>query len=223
VWLFLRDILVIFIAAIIISLGIKTFLVRSFYIPSGSMMNTLQVNDRIIVNQLEPRFIPIERGDVVVFRDPGGWLPPQYEAPVNPVLGGVDWFLTTVGLSASDDGDHLIKRVIGLPGDTVTCCDENGLMEVNGTPLDEPYTVLIEGESRASQEDFSVVVPPGSLWVMGDNRYNSLDSRYNQDTSSRGFVPIDDVVGRAVVITWPVDRWSFLDDYPSTFRGVDDE
>jgi len=219
--LFVRDIVVIFLAAIIISVGIKTFLVRSFYIPSGSMMDTLQVDDRIIVNQLIPRAFPIERGDVVVFRDPGGWLPAEPAPTVNPIVGAIDWFTEAVGLSASDSNDHLIKRVIGLPGDTVTCCNELGQMEVNGVPLDEPY--LAAGISKASEVDFSVVVPEGSLWVMGDNRNNSQDSRFNQDTPSKGFVPIDNVVGRAFVITWPYQHWSWLDNYPDTFRGVGDE
>lgn len=222
VGLFLRDILIIFVAAIIISVGIKTFLIRSFYIPSGSMQDTLQVSDRIIVNQLVPRLVPIDRGDVVVFRDPGGWLPPQTEVQQNPVAAGIDWVLTTLGLSASDSNDHLIKRVIGLPGDTVVCCNAVGQMEVNGIPLDEPYVKLSDGVTKVSFDDFSVTVPADSLWVMGDNRYNSEDSRYQRDKPGEGFVPIENVVGRAFVITWPIDHWGWLDDYPATFRGVGD-
>lgn len=218
--LFLRDILIIFVAAIIISVGIKAFLIRSFYIPSGSMESTLVQNDRIIVNELVPDLVPIQRGDVVVFRDPGGWLDPVPQAQVNPVAGGIDWFLTLIGLSASDSNDHLIKRVIGLPGDTVTCCNELGQMEVNGVPLDEPYLQLPDGATRVSEQDFEQTVPEGSLWVMGDNRYSSRDSRYNTDTPSRGFVPIDNVVGRAFVVTWPVENWSWLDNYPETFAEV---
>ena len=221
--LFVRDIVVIFVAAIVISVGIKTFLIRSFYIPSSSMTNTLQVNDRIIVNQLVPDVVELKRGDVVVFRDPGGWLPQLVETDVNPVVGAVDWFLTMIGLSASDSNDHLIKRVIGLPGDTVMCCNPVGQMEVNGAPLDEPYLNLPAGASTVSGDDFSVTVPEGSLWVMGDNRYSSKDSRYNTDTPSNGFVPVDNVVGRAFVITWPSEHWSFIDNYPDTFRGVGDE
>jgi len=221
--LFVRDIVVIFVAAIVISVGIKTFLIRSFYIPSSSMTNTLQVNDRVIVNQLVPDVVELKRGDVVVFRDPGGWLPQLVETDVNPVVGAVDWFLTMIGLSASDSNDHLIKRVIGLPGDTVMCCNPVGQMEVNGAPLDEPYLNLPAGASKVSGDDFSVTVPEGSLWVMGDNRYSSKDSRYNTDTPSNGFVPVDNVVGRAFVITWPSEHWSFIDNYPDTFRGVGDE
>lgn len=220
--LFVRDILVIFVAAIIISVGIKTFLIRSFYIPSGSMENTLQVNDRIIVNQLIPDVVPLQRGDVVVFRDPGGWLPNQVQPEVNPVQSAIDWVTTAIGLSASDLNDHLVKRVIGLPGDVITCCNEVGRMEVNGVPLDEPYLKLPDGTTRASLVDFSVTVPAGSVWVMGDNRNNSQDSRYNQETPSKGFVPLDNVVGRAFVITWPVDHWTWLDNYPATFSDVGD-
>ncbi len=220
VLLFLRDILIIFIAAIIISVGIKAFLIRSFYIPSGSMESTLVQNDRIIVNELVPDLVGLERGDVVVFRDPGGWLDPLPQPELSPIAAGFDWFLTLIGLSASDSNDHLIKRVIGLPGDTVTCCNELGQMEVNGVPLDEPYLQLPDGSKRVSADDFEQTVPEGSLWVMGDNRYSSKDSRYNTDTPSLGFVPIDNVVGRAFVVTWPVSNWSWLDNYPETFAEV---
>ncbi|MBC7442676.1 MAG: signal peptidase I [Ramlibacter sp.] len=221
--LFFRDLLVIFVVALLISFLIKTFLVRSFYIPSGSMETTLLVNDRIIVNQLEPKLIPIERGDVVVFRDPGGWLLPQAPTPQNPIVAGVDWILSVVGLSAPDSNDHLIKRVIGLPGDHVVCCNALGQMSVNDVPLDEAYVSLPVGETRVSKDDFDIVVPEGSLWVMGDNRYNSKDSRYNGDTPGKGYVPDDNVVGRALVISWPLARWSWLDDYPEVFRGIPSE
>ncbi|TFC18988.1 signal peptidase I [Cryobacterium algoritolerans] len=221
--LFLRDLLVIFVVALLISFLIKTFLIRSFYIPSGSMETTLLVNDRIIVNQLEPGLIPITRGDVVVFRDPGGWLLPQTPVQQNPIVAGVDWVLSVVGLSAPDSNDHLIKRVIGLPGDHVVCCNALGQMSVNDIPLSEPYLQLPVGESKVSKDAFDVVVPAKSLWVMGDNRYNSKDSRYNGDTPGKGFVPIENVVGRALVISWPVTRWTWLDDYPEVFRGVSAE
>ena len=214
-WRFLRDVLIILVAAILISFLIKTFLIRSFYIPSPSMEDTLEVNDRIIVNELQPKLFPLQRGDVVVFKDPGGWLPPS-EPDTNPV----DWVLSVVGLTAPDSNDHLIKRVIGLPGDHVTCCNTFGQMSVNGTPLDEPYVKLPTGITAVSKDAFDVTVPKGSLWVMGDNRYDSADSRYNRDKPGNGFVPMDDVVGRAILITWPVDRWTWLDDYSLTFADV---
>jgi signal peptidase I len=221
-WRFVRDILLILLAAIVISFLIKTFLIRSFYIPSESMQNTLQVNDRIIVNELEPKLVPIQHGDIVVFKDPGGWLPPDTETTEpNGVAAFFDWALSIVGLTAPDSNDHLIKRVIGLPGDVVACCNAYGQMTVNGVALDETkYLLLPPGVTKVSRDDFSVTVPKNSLWVMGDNRYNSSDSRYHQATASKGFVPIGDVTGRAFVISWPVSRWSWLSDYPGTFAGV---
>ncbi|MGV8895860.1 MAG: signal peptidase I [Rhodoglobus sp.] len=218
--IFVRDILVIFIAALLISFLIKTFLIRSFYIPSDSMNSTLIQQDRIIVNQLEPVLIPIERGDVVVFRDPGNWLPPSSEIPVNGFVSAVDAVLGFVGLSAPDSNDHLIKRVIGLPGDVVKCCNDFGQITVNGVPLEEPYILLPNGISKATRDDFEVTVPEGKLWVMGDNRYNSADSAYHRDDPTGGFVPISNLVGRALLISWPVDRWTWLDNYPVTFRDV---
>jgi signal peptidase I len=216
-----RDLAIIFAIALLASVLIKTFLVRSFYIPSGSMENTLQINDRILVNQLEPSLMPISRGDVVVFKDPGGWLPPTVEPAKNPVSAAVDWVLQGVGLAPDDADDHLIKRVIGLPGDHVTCCNALGQMSVNGVPLDESaYLKLPAGVSAVSQQPFDVTVPPNSLWVMGDNRYNSADSRFNRDKPGNGFVPISDVVGRAILVTWPISRWTWLDDYGSVFGTV---
>jgi len=218
--LFLRDLLVIFVVAVLVSFLIKTFLIRSFFIPSQSMEQTLVQDDRIIVNQLEPEMTPISRGDVVVFKDPGGWLPARVETPQPPLIAAVDWFLAFVGLSAPDSNDHLVKRVIGLPGDHVICCNALGQMSVNGVPLDEPYVALPPGESKVSRDDFDEVVPGDSLWVMGDNRYNSKDSRYNGETPLKGFVPIENVVGRAFVVSWPVDHWSWLGNYPEVFAGV---
>ena len=219
--IFLRDILFIFLAALVISFLIKTFLIRSFYIPSDSMNSTLIQNDRIIVNQLEPSLIPISHGDVVVFRDPGNWLPPSVDVPVNGFVGAVDAVLGFVGLSAPDSNDHLIKRVIGLPGDVVKCCNDFGQITVNGIPLEEPYILLPDGVTKATREDFEVTVPQGKIWVMGDNRYNSADSAFHRNDPTGGFVPISNLVGRALLISWPVDRWTWLDNYPVTFRDVD--
>ncbi|MFT4028662.1 MAG: signal peptidase I [Protaetiibacter sp.] len=219
---FLRDVALIVLAAIVISFLIKTFLIRSFYIPSESMEDTLLVNDRIIVNQLEPDLTPISRGDVIVFTDPGGWLDPVVTPPQDPVAGFFEWLGSVVGLTAPDSNDHLIKRVIGLPGDHVTCCNDFGQLSVNGVALDESaYVKLPDGVTRVSRDDFDVTVPDGSLWVMGDNRWNSRDSRYNRDNPGNGFVPIDDVVGRAVLISWPISRWTWLDNYPLVFDGVE--
>lgn len=220
--LFIRDIILIFLAAIIISVGIKTFLIRSFYIPSSSMENTLQVQDRIIVNQLIPDLFDVERGDIVVFRDPGGWLNPIPQEQRPPLVEAVDWMLSAIGLSAPDSNDHLIKRVIGLPGDEVACCNAFGQLSVNGMPIDEAYLKLPDKVTKVSKDDFAVTVPEKSLWVMGDNRYNSCDSRCNTSGPTEGFVPLDQVVGRAFLISWPSQNWTWLDNYPQTFAGVDE-
>ncbi|RIX28353.1 signal peptidase I [Amnibacterium setariae] len=218
---FLRDLVVIVVVAVLASFLIKTFLIRSFYIPSVSMQNTLQVGDRILVNELVPGLVPLQRGDVVVFKDPGGWLEgEQVAAPSNPVEAAGDWILSLVGLSNQDANNHLVKRVIGLPGDHVVCCNALGQMSVNGAPLDEPYVVLQPGSRAVSGVSFDITVPKDRLWVMGDNRFNSKDSRFNGDTPSKGFVPVEDVVGRAFVLSWPVSHWSWLSDYPDTFGGV---
>ncbi len=222
-WLFVRDLLIIFVIALVASVLIKTFLVRSFYIPSSSMENTLQINDRILVNQLEPNVIPLTRGDVVVFKDPGGWLPAVAQPTKNPLVAAVDWVLQGVGLAPDDANDHLIKRVIGLPGDNVVCCNALGQMSVNGVPLDESaYLKLPDGVTAVSQESFDITVPANSLWVMGDNRYNSADSRFNQEKPGKGFVPIGNVVGRAVLVTWPIAHWAWLDNHGDVFSGIPD-
>ena len=220
--LFLRDILVIFVVALLVSFLVKTFLVRSFYIPSASMEQTLQIDDRILVNELVPDLVGLERGDVIVFRDPGGWLPPSPEPDQPPLAAAADWVLSLVGLSASDSDDHLIKRLVGLPGDHVVCCNALGQMSVNDVPLAEPYVVIPAGKTDVSDVAFDVVVPENSLWVMGDNRYNSRDSRFNREQPGDGFVPVDNVVGRAFVISWPTANWGWLDNYPDVFSGIPD-
>jgi signal peptidase I len=221
--LFLRDVLLILLAALLISFLIKTFLIRSFFIPSGSMESTLLEDDRIIVNQLVPDVTELERGDIVVFRDPGGWLdtvPPER----SPVVEFFEGALSIVGLAAPDSDEHLIKRVIGLPGDTIACCNDFGQMSVNGVPLDEPYTQLPAGVTRVSEKNFEVTVPEGTIWVMGDNRYYSADSRAHLGDvdAASPFVPIEDVVGRAIIVTAPVSRWGWLDNHSEVFRGIDD-
>lgn len=135
-WRLLRDLAVILLVALLVSFLVKTFLLRSFYIPSGSMKNTLQIDDRVIVNERAT----LHRGDVVVFRDPGGWLDAgasvERATPASP--SALSTVLSAVGLGAGQ-GDYLIKRVIGLPGDHVQCCNALGQMEVNGVPIAEPY------------------------------------------------------------------------------------
>ncbi len=214
--LFLRDAAIVVVIALLASFLIKTFLVRSFYIPSGSMENTLQIDDRVLVNELVPNVVPLSHGDVVVFEDPGGWLPAA--DPSDP-----GWFvdmLEAIGLAPADGDDHLIKRVIGLPGDRVSCCNALGQLEINGVAIQEPYIVIPPGEQNAATLSFDVTVPDGYLWVMGDNRWNSEDSSRHMDDPGHGFVPVKNVVGRAFVINWPLGRFAWLDDYPGVFAAV---
>jgi signal peptidase I len=222
-WPFVRDLLIIVLIAVVVSFVVKTFLVRSFYIPSGSMEQTLQIKDRILVDELTPHFGEYERGDVVVFRDPGGWLPPSTEPERSPVVEAADWLLSLVGLTAPDSDDHLIKRVIGVSGDHVVCCNAIGQITVNDVPIDEtPYLNLAAGEAAPEEVAFDVEVPGDSLWVLGDNRDHSRDSRYNQEQPNKGFVPIDNVVGRAFLITWPFSRFGAIDFHHDVFAGVPD-
>ncbi|UAJ80101.1 signal peptidase I [Leifsonia sp. ZF2019] len=209
-----RDVLVTLVAAVLVSFLIKTFIVRSFYIPSASMENTLERNDRVVVNELQPTVFPVSRGDVVVFKDPGGWLSgsAHSQQPLTPA----EAILSFVGIPSAKEDGHLIKRIIGMPGDKVMCCNTLGQITVNGYAIDEtPY--LFAPRRPASAIPFSVTVPAHSYWVMGDNRDNSGDSRYHQNDPGRGFVPQAAIVGRAFVITWPPSRWSWLDDYPTVF------
>lgn len=202
--------------ALALSLLVKTFLVQAFYIPSSSMEDTLAVNDRIMVNKLAPGVSELQRGDVVVFTDPGGWLDDPMESRTGAMRVAID-ILTFVGIIPHDAGEHLIKRVVGLPGDTVECCDVEDRLTVNGAPVDEPY--LKPGVSPSSYE-FEVVVPEGTVWLMGDNRSNSADSRAHMGDPGGGFVPVDHVVGRAVVIMWPLDRIGSLGGGQDAFAEV---
>lgn len=212
-----RETAIILVSAIVLSLLIKTFLAQAFFIPSGSMQNTLLVGDRVMVTKLAPGPLDVHRGDIVVFKDPGGWLPPVEQAPGTPVGRAVTSVLTFVGLLPQDSGEHLIKRVIGVAGDTVECCDEQGRLLVNGVPIDEPY--LAPGASP-SELEFTVTVPAGSLWVMGDNRQNSEDSRYHQGNPGGGSIPVSDVVGVAFVTLWPLDRITLLRNPGQVFADV---
>jgi signal peptidase I len=198
--------------ALVVSLVVKTFLLQAFFIPSQSMEQTLDIGDRVIVSKLTPGPFELHRGDVVVFSDPGGWLPetaPTQRGAVGTVVAEA---LTFVGLLPEDSDDHLIKRVVGLPGDHVVCCDASGSLTVNDTPVDE--SAYLADAAVPSLDDFDVTVPQGALWVMGDNRPESADSRYNRDKPSDGFVPVDLVVGRAYAVVWPVSHWAWLGGEP---------
>lgn len=214
-FLWLKEVATVVIVAIVLSFLIKTFLFRAFYIPSESMVNTLDVNDRIFVNLLVPEPMALQHGDVVVFRDSQGWLAPAAAKTKGPFTWVQDG-LTFVGLLPDNSEQHLVKRVIGLPGDHVVCCDAGGQLTVNGTPLNEKY---INSAEIPQVRDFDVVVPAGKVWVMGDNRNHSADSRAHMDTNG-GFVNESDIEGKAAVIAWPLNRISALDNYPDVFRAV---
>jgi len=190
---------------------VKTFLVQAFYIPSGSMEPTMLVNDRVLVQKVSYWNGDIKRGDIVVFDDSGQWLTPdQSRKPHNFVQSGLEIF----GLFPT--GGHLIKRVVGVGGDRVACCDQQGRITVNGEPLDEPY--LLE-QDEAGDQVFDVEVPKNHLWVMGDNRNNSADSRAHLGDPGGGFVPEKNVVGKAWVRVWPWSRAGFVS-YPETFDSL---
>lgn len=213
----LREGVVVVGTALVLSLLIKTFLAQAFYIPSESMEQTLVRDDRVLVSLLTPGPFDLQRGDVVVFRDPGGWLDPALQPERSGMSQAAVDVLTFVGVLPQDAGEHLIKRVIGLPGDHVVCCDADGRLTINGEPVDETY--LPEG-TVPSTLTFDVTVPEGRIWVMGDNRGFSQDSRYHQDLPGNGTVSTDMVVGRAVLLFWPLDRFTTLSDHPEVFDVV---
>ncbi|MBT2513069.1 signal peptidase I [Arthrobacter sp. ISL-30] len=213
--LWLKEIATVVAIAIVLSFLIKTFLFRAFYIPSESMVNTLDINDRIFINLLVPEPIALERGDVVVFKDSQGWLEATPKQPPGPFKWVQDG-LVFVGLLPDDNEQHLVKRVIGLPGDRVACCDAQGRISINGTPLDETY---INPAEIPAPQAFDIVVPDGKIWVMGDNRNHSADSRKHQEANG-GFINLEDVEGKATVIAWPLNRWQVLDNHSEVFRNV---
>ena len=212
---FLRETVVVLVSALVLSVVIKTFLAQAFYIPSESMEHTLEVGDRLVVNKLTPGPFDLEHGDIVVFLDPGGWL--SSVPPDDP--NAVEQVLTWIGVLPEHADEHVIKRVIGLPGDQVVCCTDQGQITVNGEPITEPY---VADGAAPSDVEFDVVVPEGHLYVLGDNRPHSKDSRYNGGSVGGGFVPVRNVVGTAFVITWPLDRITWLTDPDETFADVPD-
>ncbi len=195
----LREFPILVIVALAVSLIIKSFLVQFFYIPSGSMENTLQINDRVAVNKLPFISKSIERGDVVVFRDPANWLPEPYADNQNKIIAKIKDGLVLVGVLPNPAKQYLVKRVIGVAGDNVV--GKDGVVTINGKKTTEPY---IFAGNKASELDFNVTVPEGKIWVMGDHRGASADSRYHQDDVNNGFVPESKVTGRVVGIIWPI-------------------
>ncbi|MEZ0076813.1 signal peptidase I [Planotetraspora sp. GP83] len=210
---FWRELPVLIVVAVVLALLIKSFVVQAFYIPSESMEDTLLTNDRVLVNKLVYRVRDIERGDIVVFSGVDSWDPEvKLEEPSNPIAAFFRWVGTAFGFVPGEK--DYIKRVIGVPGDKVKCCDAKGRITVNGVPLEEK-SYLYPGDVPSSR-DFEVTVPKDRLWVMGDHRSVSLDSRSHQGDPGGGTIPANEVIGRAFVIVWPFNRAKILP-IPETF------
>ena len=208
----LREFPVLVIVALAVSIVIKTFLVQFFFIPSGSMENTLQINDRVAVNKVPFIGKSIKRGDVVVFRDPDNWLPEPYTGDENKYLAKVKEAFVAVGVLPNPTKQFLVKRVIGVAGDKVECCSKNKKLMINGVEIDEPY---IFAGNTASDTDFNVTVPEGKIWVMGDHRGASADSRFHQDDINNGMVPTFRITGKVVGIIWPIKNLGVVHSYSS--------
>lgn len=202
--------------AIGVVLLITTFVAKPFSIPSGSMEGTLAIGDRVLVNRAVYHLRSVERGDIVVFDGSDSFVPASEVPSRDPFTGVLTWIGQSIGVVPPDSTDF-IKRVIGVGGDRVTCCDAEGRITVNGTPLDEE-AYLYAGDAPSTQ-GFDVVVPQGMLWVMGDHRSNSADSRAHLGDPGGGFVPESKVVGRAMSVLWPVGSLQNLE-IPATFATV---
>ncbi|HEX6856980.1 MAG TPA: signal peptidase I [Streptosporangiaceae bacterium] len=218
---FWRELPVLIVIALVIALLIKNFVVQAFYIPSPSMEHTLNVGDKVLVNKLVYDFRDIQPGDIIVFNGAGSWdpVPPPVPSSTNPLVRLYDaairpLFRSVTGLFGTAPGQQdYIKRVIGVPGDKVACCT-NGKITVNGVPLSEK-SYLFPGDTP-SLTHFSTIVPPGRLWVMGDHRVVSYDSRGHMADPGNGTIPESQVVGRAFMIVWPAGQWRVLP-IPATF------
>jgi signal peptidase I len=204
----LRELPVIIGTALIASIIVKTFFLHFFFIPSGSMENTLQIGDRIAVNKFGALFSDIKRGEVVVFADPDNWLGAAPSESNKGITGKAKGVLITVGIWPDPAKQYLIKRVIGVGGDTVICCDSSGKLQVNGKSVTEPY---IYENNTPSDSKFNITVPNGYIWVMGDHRAASADSRFHTDDVNKGMVPLTKVVGRAEFIVLPFKNMDFLE------------
>ena len=208
----LREFPILVIVALAVSIVIKTFLVQFFFIPTGSMENTLQVNDRVAVNKVPFIGKSINRGDVVVFRDPDNWLPEPYVADQNKYLAIVKDAFVAVGVLPNPTKQYLVKRVIGVAGDKVQCCSKDNKLMINGVEIDEPY---IFAGNIASDTKFNVTVPAGKIWVMGDHRGASADSRFHQDDINNGMVPTSKITGKVVGVIWPLKNLGIVDSFSS--------
>ena len=210
-WIPHRSTVLVVVVVIALTALFKTFVIQWFEIPSGSMEDTLKVGDGVAVTMYDAK--DLERGDVVVFTDPDHWLDVKDPTGLRGVIRDT---LVLIHLLPENTGHYLIKRVIGVAGDHIVA-DGRGSLTVNGTPLNEPY---LKDDASPSDVAFDVVVPEGFIWVMGDNRANSADSRYHQDDAHGGFVPIADVAGVAKVVVWPISHWRGLGGGHEAFKDV---
>jgi signal peptidase I len=197
---FWKELPILLAAAVVVAILVRTFLLQTFWVPSPSMEHTLNVKDRVLVNKLVFDYRDPHRGEVIVFNSPISWR--NYP-----------------------DEKVFVKRVIGVGGDHIVCCDANGRITVNGYPLSEPYLNQDAPHLNSSPDPFDIVVPKGRLWVMGDNRYDSADSRQNWLSSNKNImaatIPVSSVIGRAFVLFWPFSRATWLT-VPDTFDHVPD-
>jgi signal peptidase I len=205
---------VLLLVAFVLALVVKTFFVQAFFIPSGSMEETLHgcagcTGDRVLVNKVPYWFGEPEPGDIVVFKGPDTWTPEvTVTEPGNWFSGAMLWLGRTVGVAPPSE-DDFVKRVIAVGGQTVQCCDPEGRVTVDGEPLDEPY--IHENSPIESRAFGPVTVPEGRLWVMGDHRSASADSKVHMGDQYSGTVGVDDVIGKAALIVWPISRFGMLD------------
>ena len=203
----LKELPILVVVALVVSLFIKTFVVQFFYIPSGSMENTLQIKDRVAVNKVPFISSSINRGDVVVFRDPDNWLPEIIDYDTNKYVAKAKSALVAVGVLPNPAKQYLVKRVVGVTGDHIVCCTKAGNLTINDVEVTEPY---IYGGNKPSEMKFDVTVPEGKIWVMGDHRGASADSRYHQEDINKGFVPLSRVTGRVVAVIWPFKNITYV-------------
>ncbi len=203
----LKELPILVVVALVVSLFIKSFLVQFFYIPSGSMENTLQIQDRVAVNKVPVLSRTISRGDVVVFRDPDNWLSEVSDSSANRFIALLKSGLVAVGVLPNPAKQYLVKRTIGVAGDRIVCCTTDGKLTLNDKAIDEPY--IFAGD-KPSEMKFDITVPKNKIWVMGDHRGASADSRYHQDDINKGMVPISRVTGRVFAVIWPLKNFLYI-------------